>query len=275
MCCYTLTKVIWQKPLKTHLTICLNIQYCTSNQFLKEFTLITAAIKAIATAAEAVKPTKLTSRQQDVLTLVRRGIQETGFPPTRAEIAASLGLKSANSAEEHLRALERKQVIELIAGSSRGIRLKPAYQTQTSSAQTDNAVMMAKNWLGLTLPLIGRVAAGSPILASEHVEAQYPVSSDLFSKQPDYLLRVVGQSMKDVGIMDGDLLAVKTSNTAQNGQIVVARVGDEVTVKRYMRHPDYIELLPENANFRPIIVTEHSGEFAIEGLAVGLMRTGF
>lgn len=233
------------------------------------------ALKSIVVAAEnAEKAAKsMTARQQDVLTLIKRGISETGFPPTRAEISAALGLKSANSAEEHLRALERKGVIELIAGSSRGIRIKQAYSDKQMDVPS-RAVQQAKNWLGLTLPLIGRVAAGSPILAAEHVEAEYPVSPDLFSATPDYLLRVSGQSMKNIGIMDGDLLAVKSSQVATNGQIVVARVGDEVTVKRFMRHADRIELLPENDAFKPIIITADSGEFAIEGLAVGLMRVG-
>jgi repressor LexA len=244
--------------------------------------MIKTALKSLKTIADAVesidksadKSSKsMTARQQDVLALIKSGISDTGFPPTRAEISAALGLKSANSAEEHLRALERKGVIELIAGSSRGIRIKQAYSDKHSDAPS-RAVQQAKNWLGLTLPLIGRVAAGSPILAAEHIEAQYPVSPDLFSATPDYLLRVSGQSMKNIGIMDGDLLAVKSSQVATNGQIVVARVGDEVTVKRFMRHADHIELLPENDAFRPIIVTADSGDFAIEGLAVGLMRVG-
>ena len=210
---------------------------------------------------------KLTQRQIDVLNLVKSGIQHTGFPPTRAEIANALGLKSANSAEEHLRALERKGAIELIAGSSRGIRI-------LNADTADTAVMYARNLLSLMLPLVGRVAAGAPILATEHIEEQYPVSPQLFATQPDYLLRVVGLSMKDVGIMDGDLLAVKTARSANNGQIVVARVGDEVTVKRFMRHADRIELLPENKAFKPIIVDSASPDFSIEGLAVGLMRVG-
>ena len=134
--------------------------------------------------------------------------------------------------------------------------------------------MRARSLLGLMLPLVGRVAAGSPILASEHIEAQFPVSPELFSAQPDYLLRVVGLSMKDIGIMDGDLLAVKSAKTANNGQIVVARVGEEVTVKRFMKYADRIELLPENKSFKPIVVNAGSADFAIEGLAVGLMRVG-
>lgn len=239
--------------------------------------MIKNTLKSLAGAVEGLteSKSKMTARQLDVLTLVKRGITETGFPPTRAEIAASLGLKSANSAEEHLRALERKGVVELIPGSSRGIRIKQAYQDKQDNQDTvSKAVMQARNWLGLTLPLIGRVAAGSPILATEHIEAQYPVSPDLFSATPDYLLRVSGLSMKNIGIMDGDLLAVKSSRVASNGQIVVARVGDEVTVKRFMRHANHIELLPENDAFKPIIVTADSGDFAIEGLAVGLMRVG-
>ncbi len=234
------------------------------------------ALKSMVAMSDgADKSTKsITARQQDVLTLIKRGIIDTGFPPTRAEISAALGLKSANSAEEHLRALERKGVIELIAGSSRGIRIKQAFNEKIPS----QTVQQAKNWLGLTLPLVGRVAAGSPILATEHIEAEYQVTPDLFSATPDYLLRVSGQSMKNIGIMDGDLLAVKSSRVALNGQIVVARVGDEVTVKRFMRHADRIELLPENDAFKPIVITAENtagnADFAIEGLAVGLMRVG-
>lgn len=233
------------------------------------------ALKSMVQSAESAAHSSkaMTARQLDVLALIKRGIYDTGFPPTRAEISAALGLKSANSAEEHLRALERKGVIELIAGSSRGIRIKQAYSDRVQDAPS-KAVQQAKNWLGLTLPLIGRVAAGSPMLATEHIEAQYPVAPDLFSATPDYLLRVSGQSMKNIGIMDGDLLAVKSSRVATNGQIVVARLGDEVTVKRFMQFDDRIELLAENEAFKPIIVRPSSGEFAIEGLAVGLMRVG-
>jgi repressor LexA len=234
--------------------------------------MLKTTFKSIATMVDTTdKSTKnITARQQDVLTLIKRGISETGFPPTRAEISSALGLKSANSAEEHLRALERKGVIELIAGSSRGIRIKHPFHDKTPN----RAVQQAKNWLGLTLPLIGRVAAGAPMLATEHIEAEYQVTPDLFSATPDYLLRVSGQSMKNIGIMDGDLLAVKSSQVALNGQIIVARVGTEVTVKRFMRHADRIELLPENDAFKPIVITDASDEFAIEGLAVGLMRVG-
>jgi repressor LexA len=212
---------------------------------------------------------KLTARQQQIFDLVRNAIESTGSPPTRAEIAAELGFKSANAAEEHLQALARKGVLELVGGTSRGIRLK---------SDTLNAVNRARQFslpipglAQLTLPLIGRVAAGAPILAQEHVEQTYTVEPSLFAKKPDYLLKVKGMSMRDIGILDGDLLAVQSAKDARNGQIVVARVGEEVTVKRFKRGPDGIQLLPENADFEPIHVND-SEHFSIEGLAVGLIR---
>ena len=226
---------------------------------------------------------ELTQRQQQILDLIRDHIDATGFPPTRAEIANQLGFRSANAAEEHLKALARKGVIELTSGTSRGIRLKllpspsPASQSGESVAARrgtealTNAVRVA-----LTLPLIGRVAAGSPILAEAHVEASYAVDPELFGSRPDYLLKVRGLSMRDAGILDGDLLAVRRSNEARNGQIIVARVGNEVTVKR-LRRPagrHVIELLPENPDFAPIVVDARSDEFAIEGIGVGLIRPG-
>ena len=208
---------------------------------------------------------KLTARQQQILELIQSAIANTGSPPTRAEIAAELGFKSANAAEEHLQALARKGAIELVSGTSRGIRLKGgnqrSYQESSFSASPS----------GFSLPLVGRVAAGSPILAQEHVDQTYFVESSLFQRKPDYLLRVRGMSMRDAGIMDGDLLAVQSTRDAKNGQIVVARLGDDVTVKRYRRTPDRIELLPENPDFKTIVV-EPGEPFEIEGLAVGLIR---
>ena len=221
-------------------------------------------------------PVKLTARQQQILELVQNAIARTGAPPTRAEIANELGFKSANAAEEHLQALARKGVIELVSGTSRGIRLKRHDSADTLQATTTSRaqqLMLAIPGLSqLALPLVGRVAAGSPILAQEHVEATYNVDPAMFSAKPDFLLKVRGWSMRDAGIMDGDLLAVKKVDTAKNGQIVVARIGDDVTVKRYRKTGSQIELLPENPDFK-IIKVDPEDEFALEGLAVGLMRS--
>jgi repressor LexA len=217
---------------------------------------------------------KLTARQEQILNLIRDAIENTGFPPTRAEIAAELGFRSANAAEEHLQALARKGAIEISPGTSRGIRLRDMGQERLSGAYAGRQMALPHPALmQLSLPLIGRVAAGSPILAQEHVEASYNVDPALFSAKPDYLLKVRGMSMRDAGILDGDLLAVKKSDAARNGQIVVARLGDEVTVKRYRKTGGVIELLPENPDFQTIRVDGASGEFALEGLAVGLLRS--
>lgn len=211
---------------------------------------------------------KLTARQQQILQLVQRAISHTGAPPTRAEIAAELGFRSANAAEEHLQALARKGVIELVSGTSRGIRLKGAGR---SPARGDGLSLPLPGMDQLALPLIGRVAAGSPILAQEHIDQTYHVESGLFAQRPDYLLRVRGMSMRDAGIMEGDLLAVQSGREARNGQIVVARLGDEVTVKRFHRHQNQIELHAENPDY-PTIVVRPGEPFEIEGLAVGLIR---
>lgn len=214
---------------------------------------------------------KLTARQQQILNLIQTAIARTGAPPTRAEIAQELGFKSANAAEEHLQALARKGAIELVSGTSRGIRLRSdAMRTINASrfkVLTDTLSALEK----LALPVIGRVAAGSPILAQEHVDKTYFVENTLFQHRPDYLLKVRGMSMRDAGIMDGDLLAVQATKSAKNGQIVVARLGDEVTVKRFRRVRDVIELLPENPDYQTIVV-EPGESFEIEGLAVGLIR---
>jgi len=212
--------------------------------------------------------TKLTARQQEILDFIRQEIQRTGFPPTRAEIAQALGFKSPNAAVEHVRALARKGAIILTAGASRGIRLAEAFTAPAAPAMQP---MSNKQALTLQVPLIGRVAAGSPILAAEHIEREVAVEPGLFSPAPDYLLRVRGLSMRDAGILEGDLLAVKKTPEARNGQIVVARLGDEVTVKRLQRKGTIIELLPENPDFSPIIVS-NGDDFAIEGIAVGLIR---
>ncbi|MFM7697885.1 MAG: transcriptional repressor LexA [Limnohabitans sp.] len=216
---------------------------------------------------------KLTARQQQILSLIQTTIKNTGAPPTRAEIASELGFKSANAAEDHLQALARKGVIQLLSGTSRGIRLK---QTASEPAEPrfKQFHLPLQALTQLTLPLVGRVAAGSPILAQEHIEQTYSVEASVFSQTPDYLLKVRGLSMRDIGIMDGDLLAVKTTREARNGQIVVARVGEEVTVKRFQKTAHGISLLPENPDFSPIEV-QAGDVFSIEGLAVGLIRNQF
>ncbi len=214
---------------------------------------------------------KLTARQQQILDLIQTAMARTGAPPTRAEIAAELGFKSANAAEEHLKALARKGVIELVSGTSRGIRLCGDTVRSINAARQRQFHLPIAGLSQLLLPLIGRVAAGSPILAQEHVEQTYTVESSLFSHKPDYLLKVRGMSMRDIGIMDGDLLAVQSTREARNGQIIVARLGDDVTVKRLRRTATAIELLPENPDF-PVIVVQPGEPFEIEGLAIGLIR---
>jgi repressor LexA len=219
---------------------------------------------------------KLTARQEQILNLIKDAIENTGFPPTRAEIANELGFRSANAAEEHLQALARKGAIEISPGTSRGIRLLEMGTGRKSGVvERFTARQMAlphQALMQLSLPLVGRVAAGSPILAQEHVEATYNVDPALFSAKPDYLLKVRGMSMRDAGIFDGDLLAVKKADSAKNGQIIVARLGDDVTVKRYKKSGSIIELLPENPDFEPIRVEAERDDFALEGLAVGLLR---
>ncbi|MEQ5391771.1 transcriptional repressor LexA [Proteus sp. fly-1013] len=197
----------------------------------------------------------LTARQQQVYDLVRDHISQTGMPPTRAEIASQLGFRSPNAAEEHLKALARKGVIEIVSGASRGIRL-----------------LMEEEPEGL--PLIGRVAAGEPLLAQEHIESHYQVDPMLFKPSADFLLRVNGMSMKDIGIMDGDLLAVHKTQDVHNGQVIVARIEDEVTVKRFKKSGNKIELHAENSEFSPIIVDLREQSFTVEGLAVGVIRNG-
>jgi repressor LexA len=215
---------------------------------------------------------KLTDRQQQILDLVQSAIERTGAPPTRAEIAAELGFKSANAAEEHLQALARKGVIELVGGTSRGIRLQSEALRALNQMRGKQFSLPLPSLAQLSLPLVGRVAAGSPILAQEHIDQTYVVEASMFPRRPDYLLKVRGMSMRDAGIMDGDLLAVQRATDAKNGQIVVARLGDEVTVKRFRRNRNTIELLPENPDFEPIVVTSGETDFVIEGLAVGLIR---
>lgn len=215
---------------------------------------------------------KLTARQQQILELVQITIERTGAPPTRAEIAAELGFKSPNSAEEHLQALARKGVIELLGGTSRGIRLKTSTLRSLNEARGKQFRLALPGTQALSLPLVGRVAAGHPILAQENIDQTYQLEATLFPRKPDYLLRVKGMSMRDAGIVDGDLLAVQKASDARNGQIVVARLGDEVTVKRLQRTRHGIELLPENPDFQPIVVPTATEDFYIEGIAVGLLR---
>jgi len=195
---------------------------------------------------------ELTARQAEVLQLIADFLQATGFPPTRAEIAKQLGFRSANAAEDHLRALERKGYIEMLPGASRGIRLQE----------------------GLGIPVVGRVAAGNPILAEQHIQGRFQIDPSLFKPRADYLLKVRGTSMRDAGIFDGDLLAVHRSSDARSGQVVVARIGNEVTVKRFKRQGNQVQLLPENPDFEPILVDLKRDLFAIEGIGVGVIRNG-
>jgi len=199
---------------------------------------------------------ELTPRQRQILEFIQESITENGMPPTRAEIAAALGFKSPNAAEDHLRALKRKGVIDLVPGASRGIQLRDSLREQ------------------MGLPLIGRVAAGRPILAEENIETRYQIDSRLFQPQPHYLLKVRGMSMKDVGILDGDLVAVHRTPEVRSRQIVVARLENEVTVKRYRQDGSIVWLLPENEEFEPIRVDLKQQSLIIEGVVVGVLRQG-
>ena len=199
---------------------------------------------------------ELTKRQQQVLDTIREFIAEYDVPPTRVEIAEIMGFRSANAAEDHLKALARKGVIELYAGASRGIRLVEGEPEDPG------------------LPVVGRVAAGNPILAEEHIEDYYQVDPTLFHPAADYLLRVRGMSMRDVGILNNDLLVVHRTPQASSGQIVVARIGDEVTVKRFRQRGNKVRLMPENPDFEPIEVDLRYDDMSIEGLAVGVIRNG-
>ena len=215
---------------------------------------------------------KLTARQQQILDLVQSAIERTGAPPTRAEIANELGFRSPNAAEDHLQALARKGVIELVGGTSRGIRLKSDTLRALNESRGRQYSLPLPSLAQLTLPLVGLVSAGSPMLAIEHIEQTYLMEASMFSRRPDYLLKVRGMSMRDAGILDGDLLAVQKAKDARNGQIVVARLGDEVTVKRLRRTRSTIELIPENPDFKTIVVPFGDVDFALEGIAVGLVR---
>jgi repressor LexA len=223
------------------------------------------APRAPASRGSAANPrptAELTARQRQILDWIRAHLETTGMPPTRAEIAGGLGFSTPSSAEDHLQALARKGAIEIVPGTSRGLRLidMPGIKVQGA------------------LPLVGRVAAGHPILAVENIESQYRIDPALFSPRADYLLRVHGESMRDAGILDGDLLAVHRTAEARNGQIVVARLGgtsgDEVTVKRLRRRGREFVLMPENPAFAPIVVDPRTTPLAIEGVGVGLVRSG-
>ncbi|QEY58669.1 transcriptional repressor LexA [Pseudomonas sp. C27(2019)] len=203
---------------------------------------------------------KLTKRQSEILNFLKSWIEDNGYPPTRAEIAKELGFKSPNAAEDHLKALARKGAIEMIPGASRGLKIVEQLDTAEQPIN-DNE-----------LPVIGRVAAGEPILAQEHIENTCLISPELFKPRADYLLQVRGMSMKDIGILDGDLLAVHMTQDVRNGQVVVARIDDDVTVKRYQREGSTVWLLPENPDFEPIKVDLKTQNLVIEGLSVGVIR---
>ena len=200
---------------------------------------------------------KLTPRQAEILAFIKQCLEDNGYPPTRAEIALKLGFKSPNAAEEHLKALARKGAIEMTPGASRGIRI-PGFEPNTEEEDG--------------LPVIGRVAAGAPILAQQNIEESCRINPEFFHPRADYLLRVRGMSMKDIGIFDGDLLAVHTTREARNGQVVVARIDDEVTVKRFKREGNKVWLIAENPEFAPIEVDLEQQDLIIEGLSVGVIR---
>ncbi len=202
---------------------------------------------------------ELTERQSEILQLIRELTEVSGFPPTRAEIAERMGFRSVNAAEQHLRALEKKGAIDILSGASRGIRVNDPRSNSRSGRLME-------------LPVVGRVAAGSPILAEENVQGRYQVDPNLFTPRADYLLKVKGLSMRDIGILDGDLLAVHKTVEARAGQVVVARVNDEVTVKRLRKRGHIVQLVAENPDFEPIEVDLRSDDLAIEGVAVGIIR---
>jgi repressor LexA len=203
---------------------------------------------------------ELTERQSEILRLIRDLTERSGFPPTRAEIADRMGFRSVNAAEQHLRALEKKGAIDILSGASRGIRLRSLRSVRAGRP--------------FELPVIGRVAAGSPILAEEHVQARYQVDPNLFTPKADYLLKVRGMSMRDAGILEGDLVAVHKDSEARSGQIVVARLEHEVTVKRYRRRGNSVQLVAENPDFAPIEVDLREDALTIEGTVVGVIRSG-
>jgi repressor LexA len=214
----------------------------------------------------------ISPKQLEVLNFIQHFIGTRGLPPTRGEIAQGLGLKNRQGIDQHLRALKSKGAIDLVPGISRGIRLT---SVEESPPLLSNAHRKPHTATRFTLPLLGRIAAGSPILASENIEEEVLVDPAMFRPHADFLLRVRGDSMKDANILDRDLLAVHRINEAQNGQIIVARIGDEATVKYYRREGNKVRLEPANAAYEPLEINLRSQEFMIEGLAVGVVRTGF
>ena len=202
----------------------------------------------------------LTARQGEILEFIRNALTQSGAPPTREEISRAFGFRSLNAAEQHLQALQKKGLIELVSGTSRGIRLRDSVRALGEAARE------------FGLPLIGKVAAGSPILAQENVLKRPAVDPATFKPRADYLLEVRGMSMRDAGILDGDWLAVHRQSQAHNGQIVVARLGDDVTVKRLKVRGTRVELIAENPEYSPIVVDTRREPLVIEGLAVGVIR---
>jgi repressor LexA len=202
----------------------------------------------------------LTDRQSEILKLIRDLTESSGFPPTRAEIAEKMGFRSVNAAEQHLRALERKGALDILQGASRGLRVRDKAPSRSGRL--------------MELPVVGRVAAGSPMLAEEHLQGRYQVDTNLFTPRADYLLKVRGMSMRDAGILEGDLLAVHRTQEARTGQVVVARLADEVTVKRFRRRGHSVQLVPENPDFEPIEIDLRRDPLTIEGVAVGVIRNG-
>lgn len=205
---------------------------------------------------------KLTNRQKEVLDFIASFINDEGYPPTRSDICKALGFRSPNAAEDHLRALQKKGAIDIQAGSSRGLRI-----IKDNDSQDD---LITQEEQGI--PLIGMVAAGSPILAQEHISQRFTIDESIFPEKPDYLLKVSGNSMINIGIYDGDYLVVHKTTNVRNGQIVVARLEDEVTVKRFEKHGNVIQLIPENDELSPIEVDAENEYFAIEGLGIGVIR---
>jgi repressor LexA len=211
----------------------------------------------------------LTKRQQEIFDFIINCLSENGAPPTRVEIADHFGFRSANAAEDHLKALDKKGHIELRSGTSRGIFITEASRMVT---QIDNDSPELGEQSGM--PVIGDVAAGAPIFASQHIQKTVSVDQSLFADNADFLLKVRGDSMINIGIFEKDLLAIKKATTARHNEIVVARIDDEVTVKRYQRNGAHVSLIAENDDYDPIEVDLQTQSFAIEGIVVGLIRQG-
>lgn len=211
----------------------------------------------------------LTKRQQQIFDFILECMVANGAPPTRVEIAEHFGFRSANAAEDHLKALDKKGHIELRSGTSRGIFITEAARA-LSNFENDAPELGDANGMAV----IGDVAAGAPIFASQHVQKMVSVDQSLFSEKADFLLKVRGDSMINIGIFEQDLLAIRKADTARDNEIVVARIDDEVTVKRYQRHGASVSLIAENDDYSPIEVDLQTQSFAIEGVVVGLIRQG-